>query len=82
MDKKGGSLIWTPSYTPNLEPIELFWTFGETSVGIDSDIDSESSEVYGSIRQGWYGENDWPFQEGGRRRQRNVKVVQATLLSR
>lgn len=65
VDEKRWSLIWTPPYMPSFQPIELFWAHGKNYVSKQFHKDRKLHEVYHQIRQGWYGNKDWPGQEGG-----------------
>ena len=50
---------------PSFQPIELFWAYGKRYVSLKFDRNRKLNEVYDQIRQGWYGNKDWPVQQGG-----------------
>ncbi|CAM9976181.1 unnamed protein product [Ectocarpus sp. 8 AP-2014] len=65
MKKKGWALIWTPPYMPSFQPIELFWQHGKQYVSLNFELKRKMREVWVQIRKGWYGDKEWPGQEGG-----------------
>ncbi|CAB1121123.1 unnamed protein product [Ectocarpus sp. CCAP 1310/34] len=65
MRKKGWALIWTPPYMPSFQPIEIFWQHGKQHVSLNFELKREMREVWVQIRKGWYGDKEWPGQEGG-----------------
>ncbi|CAB1103515.1 unnamed protein product [Ectocarpus sp. CCAP 1310/34] len=65
MRKKGWALIWTPPYMPSFQPIELFWQHGKQYVSLNFELKRKMREVWVQIRKGWYGDKEWPGQEGG-----------------
>jgi transposase len=53
----GHSIIWTPPYTPELQPIELFWGIGKNYAANKNSNTSRLKDVVTSLRDGWYGNN-------------------------
>ncbi|CAM9672000.1 unnamed protein product [Ectocarpus fasciculatus] len=50
---------------PSFQPIELFWQHGKQYVSLNFELKRKMREVWVQIRKGWYGDKEWPGQEGG-----------------
>ena len=52
-------IIWTPSYLPEVEPIELFWTEGK-NYAMDQFINKRTTrDAVNDLHDGWY-DNTYP----------------------
>jgi transposase len=58
LNDRGHEVVWTPPYTPDLQPIELFWAAGKNHVALNSKFGITIKEVIGLLREGWYGKSD------------------------
>ena len=65
MQGKGWELIWTPTYMPSFQPIELFWQHGKQYVSFKFETGRTIKQVWEQIRLGWYGDPSWAGQPGG-----------------
>jgi hypothetical protein len=60
-DKKGWIVLFTPPYTPDLQPIELYWAAGKNWARSCHSGQSQNLEVVVKhLREGWYGNADHP----------------------
>jgi hypothetical protein len=55
MRELGHMILWTPPYTPALQPIELFWAAGKNHVASKYYNGITMKEVVKNLREGWYG---------------------------
>ena len=55
LTEKGHRILWTPPYSPDLQPIELFWAAGKNHVARNSRFGIKMREVIDLLREGWYG---------------------------
>lgn len=55
LSDRGHSIMWTPPYTPDLQPIELFWAAGKNHAAYMSYAGITMKEVVQHLREGWYG---------------------------
>ena len=65
MQGKGWELIWTPTYMPSFQPIELFWQHGKQYVSFKFETGGTIKQVWEQIRFCWYGGPSWAGQPGG-----------------
>jgi hypothetical protein len=57
---KGHSILWTPPYSPDLQPIELFWAAGKNHARMFARNGITMRETVKYVREGWYGnEESW-----------------------
>ena len=52
---RGHKIIWTPPYTPDLQPIEMFWAGGKNHAASKSYFAITMKETVKNLREGWYG---------------------------
>lgn len=58
--ERGHEILWTPPYSPDLQPIELFWAAGKNHARNFSSNRSTMKETVMNVREGWYGNiHDW-----------------------
>ncbi|CAB1106130.1 unnamed protein product [Ectocarpus sp. CCAP 1310/34] len=69
----------TPPYMPSFQPIELFWQHGKQYVSLKFELKRKMREVWVPIRKGWYGDKEWPGQEGGWKAANCSKLVDHAL---
>lgn len=55
LTEHGHCIMWTPPYTPELRPIELFWAAGKNNVHYRNSADTTNKQVVEYLREGWYG---------------------------
>jgi transposase len=55
MQEKGHLILWTPPYSPDLQPIELFWAAGKNHAAKFYHNNTTMKEVVKYVREGWYG---------------------------
>jgi DDE superfamily endonuclease len=48
-------ILWTPPYTPEMQPIELWWGAAKNYVRYLSTNKSTMKETVENVREGWYG---------------------------
>lgn len=65
MKEHGHTILWTPPYSPHLQPIELFWAAGKNHAASMAHFDSTLYETVWHLRHGWYG-NSHLFQGDNR----------------
>jgi hypothetical protein len=58
MRKNKHSILWTPAYTPELQPIEMFWAAGKNYVAEKASFNTTCREVVERLRVGWYGNEE------------------------
>ena len=51
----GHSVLWTPPYSPDLQPIELFWAAGKNHAASLSYTGIKMKETIRNVHEGWYG---------------------------
>ena len=56
VDELGAEFLWTPPYTPTLQPIEEFWGGGKNYVASLYVNGRQMKEVVRQLRIGWYGD--------------------------
>ena len=52
---RGHSVLWTPPYSPDLQPIELFWAAGKNHAAAMSFAGIKMKQTMKHVRDGWYG---------------------------
>ena len=52
---RGHSVLWTPPYSPDLQPIELFWAAGKNHAASMSFAGIKMKQTMKHVRDGWYG---------------------------
>ena len=55
---EGYDVLWTPPYTPDLQPIEIFWAIGKNRVAAKYQAGRSMKETVRQLREGWYGSTD------------------------
>jgi hypothetical protein len=55
MQAGGHDILWTPPYTPDLQPIEMYWGLAKNYVAECSTNATTLREVVNTLRKGWYG---------------------------
>jgi hypothetical protein len=55
MHSAGHDILWTPPYTPDLQPIEMYWGLAKNYVAECSTNITKLREVVNTLREGWYG---------------------------
>jgi hypothetical protein len=55
MQERGHIILWTPPYSPDLQPIELFWAAGKNHAARFYHNNITMKEVVQHVREGWYG---------------------------
>ena len=58
LNERGHEVVWTPPYSPDLQPIELFWAAGKNHVALNSKFGITIKEVTKLLREGWYGKTE------------------------
>jgi hypothetical protein len=58
LKEKGHKVLWLPPYSPELQPIELFWAGGKNFVANNMRFGMSMKEVVYLLRCGWYGYNN------------------------
>ena len=53
--ERGHSILWTPPYTPDLQPIENFWGAGKNHAAQKNFFGIKMKETVAHVREGWYG---------------------------
>ena len=48
-------ILWTPPYSPDLQPIELFWAAGKNHAAAMTFAGIKMRETIDHLREGWYG---------------------------
>lgn len=60
LQSKGHQVLWTPPYSPDLQPIELFWAAGKNHARSLVRNNTTMKETIEYLREGWYGnEKQW-----------------------
>lgn len=54
--ERGHQWLWTPPYSPKLQPIELFWAAGKNHVAHEYFEGRTMRECVRQLRAGWYGD--------------------------
>ena len=54
VDETGG-FLWTPPYTPSLQPIEEFWAAGKNYAAEKYTMGRTMTDCVAHLREGWYG---------------------------
>ena len=52
---EGFDVLWTPPYTPDLQPIEVYWAIGKNRVAAKYQSGRSMKETVRQLREGWYG---------------------------
>ena len=60
MKDNGFDVLWTPPYTPDLQPIETFWAIGKNRVAENYFSDRSMKTCVEQLREGWYGNETLP----------------------
>ena len=60
----GHEVIWTPPYTPEIQPIENFWGEGKGYAAMQYVTGQSMKTLVQNVRDGWYG-NEYPPPPGG-----------------
>jgi hypothetical protein len=55
MKEHGHRVLWTPPYSPDLQPIELFWAAGKNHAASKASAKISMMETVNNLREGWYG---------------------------
>ena len=55
LKSEGYDVLWTPPYTPDLQPIEVFWAIGKNRVAANYFAGRSMKETVRQLRDGWYG---------------------------
>jgi DDE superfamily endonuclease len=55
LEKRGHKILWTPPYSPDLQPIELFWAAGKNYARKFATNGMTMKETVKYVREGWYG---------------------------
>jgi transposase len=79
MSDHGHSILWTPPYSPHLQPIELFWAAGKNHAASMSHFDSTLYDTVMHLRQGWYG-NAHLFQGNNNTPPEDYRVVRKSAV--
>jgi transposase len=58
LKERGHRILWTPPYSPDLQPIELFWAAGKNYVAYNYSNGMKMRKIVELLRKGWYG--DYP----------------------
>lgn len=58
LQDKGHSILWTPPYSPDLQPIELFWAAGKNHARNFVSAKTTMKETVHNVREGWYGNTE------------------------
>ena len=61
-------MLWTPPYTPDLQPIEVFWAIGKNRVAAQYARGRTMKQTIEQLRDGWYGTLDREIDGEGNRR--------------
>ena len=56
LEERGHTVLWTPPYCPELQPIELFWAAGKNHVALQYTTDTTMRDIVKNLREGWYGD--------------------------
>jgi len=56
VNEVGGEFLWTPPYTPTLQPIEEFWGGGKNYAAARYKNGRTMKEAVAQLRAGWYGD--------------------------
>ena len=56
--KNGHEILWTPPYSPDLQPIEVFWALGKNHAAYMYYDGRTMKETIRALREGWYGTFD------------------------
>jgi hypothetical protein len=55
LKERGHRILWTPPYSPDLQPIELFWAAGKNHARSFARNGITMKETVEYVREGWYG---------------------------
>jgi transposase len=55
MKANGHVVLWTPPYSPDLQPIEMFWAQGKNFARESNSYGIKMKETIRNLRWGWYG---------------------------
>ena len=55
---EGYDVLWTPPYTPDLQPIETFWAIGKNRVAANFYSGRTMKTTVEQLREGWYGNEE------------------------
>ena len=55
LKNEGYDVLWTPPYTPDLQPIETFWAIGKNRVAENYYNGRTMKTAVEQLREGWYG---------------------------
>jgi hypothetical protein len=58
LKQRGHRILWTPPYSPDLQPIELFWAAGKNHARLFARNGITMRETVQRVREGWYGSID------------------------
>ena len=63
--KHGYKLIFTPPYTPQVQPIELVWAHVKNYVSRHTTINTKVADLQGIVRSGFYGDEEFSHEDVG-----------------
>ena len=55
LKNEGYDVLWTPPYTPDLQPIETYWAIGKNRVAENYYSGRTMKTTVDQLREGWYG---------------------------
>ena len=55
---EGFSVLWTPPYTPDLQPIEMFWDIAKNRITLNYNSSRTMKQTVQLLREGWYGTSE------------------------
>lgn len=74
--EKGYDILWTPPYSPDLQPIEKYWGAGKNHAALYYTEGQKMKETVRLLREGWYGTGGkYPVGDMRRKNEVNCKAL-------
>jgi hypothetical protein len=71
LQDRGHKELWTPTYCPDLQPIELYWAAGKNHAALNYFLGRTMKQTVSQVRERWHG-NHWDVSVGHSDRKEGV----------